>query len=79
MLARIQAIMTGNKELADRMFMPAKMQAQAVKQALSLTHHVSLLSHGQAQRESNGCMLILLWLHSHKGVQVLVVHEEQTS
>ena len=44
LLARIQAIMAGDKELANRMFMPAKMQAQAVKQALSLTSHVCSMS-----------------------------------
>ena len=54
LLARIQAIMAGDKELANRMFMPAKMQAQAVKQALSLTSHACTLSHEQAKKGSTG-------------------------
>lgn len=43
LLARVQAIMAGDKALANRLVMPARMQAQAVKQALSLAcvlvHH----------------------------------------
>ena len=31
LLARIQAIMAGDRQLANRLVMPAKMQAQAVK------------------------------------------------
>lgn len=59
LLARIQAIMAGDKQLANRLFMPAKMQAQAVKYALLPTslhlHCVMSRNREPPNNKKNAC------------------------